>query len=104
MTQATPLDLLAKPATTCSMARFHRPAPLRFVWHHIQPKQAGGKTETGNLTQVCDNCHYSIHRLLYLMATKQTLPKHSKNQYLMAKMGYDRCVEAGTVAKIPNEG
>lgn len=45
-------------------ATHHRPVPLRFVWHHIQPQEAGGQTVQQNLVQLCDSCHYSIHRII----------------------------------------
>jgi len=94
------------PATTCQVTTdtAHRPAVLRHVWHHIQPKEAGGLTEQANLAQVCDSCHYTIHRLMWYMAHGTALPKAHRNQLKIAQQGYDLCVAAGTVNKIPNEG
>ena len=92
------------PATSCSVTRYHYPAPLRFIWHHIQPKEAGGTTTPDNLASLCDSCHYSIHRVLFAMAKNEPLPKAHKKQTAIALAGYQKCVTAGTVGKIPNEG
>ena len=92
-------------ATQCVASGSHSPVPLRFVWHHIQPKEAGGATVATNLIQVCDSCHYSIHRLLWHLARGMPLgpvPRHT--QLIYAQSGYAACLSAGTVDKIPNEG
>ena len=106
------------PATLCQVASAtaHRPTPLRHVWHHIQPQEAGGQTVTVNLAQLCDSCHYTIHRLMYVMRLKFDgkqltaeqqgwLDKPPRQaQLAFAVTGYNACVTAGTVDKIPNEG
>lgn len=100
-------DLTALPhADHCEVAATtaHRPQPLRFVTHHIQPQEAGGPSEPGNYAQLCDSCHYTIHRLMWYMRQGTALPKVHRNQLKLAQEGYDRCVAAGTVSKIPNEG
>jgi len=92
-------------ASTCTASITHDPKPLRFVWHHIQPHEAGGPTTPANLAQVCDSCHYSIHRLLWHLAQGAPpgfIPR--RTQLALARQGYSACVTAGTVAKIPNEG
>jgi hypothetical protein len=94
----------------------HRPVPLRYVWHHEQPESAGGATDDVNLIQLCDSCHYSTHRILYAMRLQYegkplteaqqsylTNPPR-KAQLAFAQKGFDLCVAAGTVDKIPNEG
>jgi hypothetical protein len=103
-------------ATSCQASATHSPVPLRYVWHHVQPQEAGGATVAANLAQCCDSCHYSIHRLLWVMAQiAQQKPVTDvqrydithpprKGQLKLASQGYDACVAAGTVAKIPNEG
>jgi hypothetical protein len=106
------------PATLCEVASVasHRPTPLRFVWHHCQPETAGGATDNTNLIQVCDSCHYSIHRILYALA-QQYLGKPittvqqgyitnppRKTELAFAQRGLQACIAAGTVDKIPNEG
>lgn len=92
-------------ASMCSAAIFHDPKPLRFVWHHVQPHEAGGPTIAANLIQVCDSCHYSIHRLLWHLAQGAPIgPVPRKAQLALAQSGYNACVIAGTVAQIPNEG
>ncbi len=53
------------PATMCVASGSHDPTPLRHVWHHVQPHEAGGPTVSSNLASLCDSCHYSIHRLLW---------------------------------------
>lgn len=92
-------------ATECEGSGSHRPQPLRFVWHHIQPHECGGPTEPGNLVQLCDSCHYSVHRLLWHMARGLPLgPVPRRAQLDLARTGYLRCIAAGTISKIPNEG
>ena len=106
------------PATTCEVSPVsaHRPTPLRFVWHHAQPEAAGGATDDTNLIQLCDNCHYSVHRILYAMKLQylnQPLTAAQQGyisnpprwqQRVFALKGLDACIAAGTVSKIPNEG
>ncbi len=104
------------PATKCVASATHSPTPLRYVWHHVQPQEAGGQTVPANLAELCDSCHYTIHRILWVMAQIAlgkpvtdvqrgyiTRPPR-KAQLSLATAGYDACVAAGTVAKIPNEG
>lgn len=112
------LTVAGKPATSCEVCAVasHRPTPLRFVWHHEQPESAGGATDDVNLIPLCDSCHYSVHRILFalklqylgqpLTAAQQgylTNPPR-KSQLAFAQKGFDLCVAAGTVDKIPNEG
>lgn len=104
------------PATLCVISKAHTPEPLRFVWHHVQPQEAGGLTTLSNLRQVCDSCHYSVHRLLYALrcqnlgialtpAQEEELASPPRvKQLKMAEVGFAACVAAGTVAQIPNEG
>ncbi len=90
-------------ATHCSIG-FHRPKPMRFIYHHIQPKVAGGLTTPNNLIALCDSCHYSIHILLWHLAQKTPpLVKGSRKQRRIAKLGYEACIAAGTVTLIPKE-
>jgi hypothetical protein len=103
-------------ATMCVASKAHSPGPLRFVWHHLQPLEAGGQTVAENLIEICDSCHYSIHRLLWylrlvaegtaLSPVQAAVLAHPprKQQLAFATTGYDACVAAGTVAQIPNEG
>lgn len=92
-------------ATRCTASGSHNPVPLRFVWHHVQPVEAGGQTVPGNLIEICDSCHYSIHRLLWNLAQGLPLgPVPRAAQLGYAKQGLAACVAAGTVTQIPNEG
>ncbi len=102
-------------ADHCGISASHSPQPLRFVWHHVQPAECGGKTEAGNLVQTCDSCHYTVHRLLWYLRlqageainldelhTLRHPPRRS--QLEVALRGFSACTAAGTVAQIPNEG
>lgn len=97
-------------ATQCEAANDHRPTPLRFVWHHILPETCGGRSTLSNLVQVCDNCHVAIHELLYLLKLndgdqQQAWGRHGgRGQRSYALQGWELAVQAGTAAKIPNEG
>lgn len=93
-------------ATRCEAYGSHRPQPLRFVWHHVLPEACGGKAEPGNLAQVCDSCHYSIHILLWLLARGglgDGTIRGTKGQRAIAQAGYDKAVAAGSAGKIPKE-
>ena len=92
-------------ADHCQISKTHRPEPLRFVWHHIWPKETGGPTTRENLASLCDSCHYSVHRLLWHLARGEPLgivPRRA--QLELARQGYVACQRAGTVDRIPNEG
>jgi hypothetical protein len=92
-------------AVKCEASTYHSPTPLRFVWHHVQPHEAGGLTVAANLVQLCDSCHYSVHRLMWQLAqgqAPQAAPRRA--QLLLATKGYTLALNAGTVDKIPNEG
>ena len=103
-------------ASHCEASGTHSPVPLRYVWHHVQPHDAGGLTEASNLVQVCDSCHYTIHRLMWiyrLIALRDDTTEAQREmithpprraQLVLAGKGYDACRLAGTIAQIPNEG
>jgi hypothetical protein len=102
-------DLLEVPglgkATACVASGSHDPVPLRFVWHHVQPQEAGGQTVPANLIEICDSCHYTIHRLLWNLAhglPNLVVPRAAQRRF--AQVGFAACQAAGTVALIPNEG
>jgi hypothetical protein len=83
----------------------HHPVATRYIVHHIQPQVAGGESVPANQTVLCDNCHYTVHMLLWAMA--KGIPPRAKGtraQRKLARAGYDACVLAGTTHKIPNEG
>lgn len=91
-------------AAGCVVGR-HRPKPLRYVLHHVQPKVCGGLTTPANTEQVCDSCHASVHVLLWHLAQGTPPPaRGTRVQRKLARRGYQACVVAGTVDKIPNEG
>lgn len=95
-----------KPPSECAAARWtHHPVATRYVVHHLQPQVCGGLSVPENEITVCDNCHMTIHMLLYALA-KGVPPraKGTRRQRALAQQGYDACVLAGTVHKIPNEG
>lgn len=116
MSAALEIPGFPKP-TSCMVSPRHVPTAVRFVLHHIQPQEAGGPTVEANLANLCDNCHYTVHRILFVMACQYlnkpipadyqsdllTKPPR-KAQLTLAKQGFDACVAAGTVDKIPNEG
>lgn len=78
---------------------------LRFVWHHILPQVCGGKSEAANLAELCDNCHYAVHEVLWGLAHGAPPSREATTvQFQLAKVGYDLAVAAGTQGKIPREG
>lgn len=93
-------------------ASTHRPRPIRYVWHHVLPQACGGKTAKDNLASLCDNCHYAVHSMMWLLAhhngQTETIIGWSRlgtaPQRELAMRGYQGAVAAGTVNKIPNEG
>ena len=75
-------------AGRCQLSRQAGPhPPVRFIWHHILPQACGGKSERANLAELCDNCHMSIHAVLWWLAHPDTAAQ-----------------AAGTAGKIPKEG
>lgn len=96
--------------TRCQLARtFHRPRPLRYVAHHIQPKACGGPSVPANLAPLCDNCHYTVHAIMRVLRDGGGNPgavrrMGNRRQRALAFEGYRRCLDAGTVALIPDEG
>lgn len=106
MTAFTYIEGLGK-ASVCAVSKSHRPAPMRYVWHHIQPQTCGGLTIPSNLVALCDNCHYAVHVLLHQLKINGKVtpaPTNSRKRVVLASQGYLLCVAAGTVDKIPNEG
>ena len=80
---------------------------MRYVWHHILPEIAGGRTTRSNLVSLCDSCHYAVHVLLYQLKLHGAVTPDSRNnrkRVALARQGYMLAVTAGTVDKIPNEG
>jgi hypothetical protein len=98
------LEFDGVPASHCVIAAGrHRPVPARHIWHHILPQVCGGKTERSNLVQLCDNCHYSIHRWMWCLQNGGLPKRVNKRQLALAQAGYDQAVAAGTADKIPKE-
>ena len=99
-----PVDLMG-PANRCVIARYHRPKPLRYVWHHVLPEACGGKTEPDNLASLCDSCHYSVHIILWNLASGIPAGNQggTKAQLALARRGFTEAVLAGTAHKIPKE-
>jgi hypothetical protein len=92
-------------ATRCELSRQAGPHPPgRFIWHHILPQACGGKTERANLAELCDNCHYAVHAVLWWLAHPDTAqPGATRRQRRVAQQGYAAAQAAGTAAKIPKE-
>lgn len=96
-------------ATHCSAARRHNPTPVRFVWHHILPQEAGGQTISANLVSLCDTCHYLIHDLLWVLVrdggSKIGWGRHGGAVHRdLAWRGYQAALAAGVLNRIPHEG
>lgn len=94
-------------ASTCAASRSHRPAPMRYVWHHILPQACGGISIPVNLVQLCDNCHYAVHVLLHQLKLHGVVtpsPLNNRKRIALAKQGYSMALLTGTVDKIPDEG
>lgn len=88
----------------CVGASHHAPKPIRLNWHHVLPKVCGGPTVPDNLIGLCDNCHISIHVLMWQMAHGVVIKKwlHPLAQLYYATRGYDEAVAMGTQLKLPN--
>lgn len=77
---------------------------LRFVWHHILPQVCGGKSTTSNLAELCDNCHYAVHAIMYALSRGAAPDKRATEaQFTLANAGFQLAVQAGTAGKIPKE-
>jgi hypothetical protein len=76
----------------------------RFVWHHVLPQACGGLTVPANLAQLCDNDHYAVHDLMWLLAQGGTPAKpYTRAQLALATRGWQEAVAAGTAGKMPKE-
>lgn len=53
------------PPLRCTNWIEHHPTPARIIWHHTVPLSCGGLTNLENCVGVCDNCHISLHRILW---------------------------------------
>jgi len=104
MTGRTELPGVGK-ATTCEAAAYHRPKPLRYVWHHVLPEACDGPTTPANLVSLCDGCHYSCHVLMWWLANGGLPPglKGTRKQLAIAFDGYTQAQDNGTIGKIPKE-
>lgn len=94
-------------ADHCVISNFHRPIPMRFIFHHVLPQVCGGKTVPENLVQLCDNDHYAVHVLLSELKITGTIKPHTRNnakRVALAEQGYAAAQAAGTVNRIPDEG
>lgn len=96
-------------ATHCTAVKTHAPVPLRYVWHHVLPEAAGGKTNHDNCIPICDNCHYGVHALMYDMAQhdghlSMHLHEAGTPRYRIARQGYEAAKAADVLDRIPNEG
>jgi hypothetical protein len=95
-------------ATSCYITKYHNPVPLRFVWHHILPLACGGKTEAGNVVNICDSCHFAVHELMTDLKDNNgqftiARPLQNRKRAALARQGYKRAVTAGTLDKMPNQ-
>jgi hypothetical protein len=92
-------------ATRCQLgAQDPHHVALRYIWHHILPQVCGGKSTKSNLAELCDNCHYAVHRLMWDLAHGITPPREATGeQFTLANTGYQLAVQAGTAGKIPKE-
>jgi 5-methylcytosine-specific restriction endonuclease McrA len=51
-------------AVHCPCVKYHSPAPAYLQRHHILPLSWGGKTELGNLVEICGTTHDAVHDIL----------------------------------------
>ena len=98
-------ELAGVRATRCQFGdQEHQHTALRFVWHHILPQVCGGKTEKSNLAELCDNCHYAVHNVMYALSRGAAPAKAAtQEQFMLAQTGYQLAVQAGTQNLIPKE-
>lgn len=95
-------------ASMCECSDYHSPVPLRFVWHHILPLACGGRSTADNLIQVCDSCHYAIHRMMSdMVANNGELVEFKRfartKRAAVAEQGYLLAKVMGTLTDMPKE-
>jgi hypothetical protein len=92
-------------ATSCQLAKSHRPVPLRYVWHHVLPQVCGGATTPANLASVCDSEHFAVHILMWYLANGgiPASVKGTRAELALATVGYQQAVALGVAGKIPKE-
>ncbi len=57
----------------CLCVSEHRPQPLEYVIHHIEPVGMGGPDAPENRVWLCDNAHRNVHELLRAMLREDRL-------------------------------
>lgn len=55
----------------------------------------GGQTEPSNLVTVCPTGHYNIHAAMAAIIFNKPIPKVTREELRLAKLGYQRWVDAG---------
>lgn len=87
----------------CRCVSEHRPQPLEYVIHHLDPVGMGGPDVPENRVWLCDNAHRNVHELLRAMLREDRLiplsvfsevytVAVSRYAYSVAAEGYRRVV------------
>lgn len=76
---------------------YHRPRPLRLVFHHIQPLGMGGADRPSNRVLTCDTGHYNMHRLQADLIRNGVMRyrRGTTRERVLADRGYTEWTEAG---------
>lgn len=72
---------------SCTVHGYHWPRPARTVRHHKHPVEYGGPTTPANLVNVCDTGHYNIHAWIEAALRGKPLPKVTKRELEIARVG-----------------
>src|SRR5262245_23541584 len=84
----------------CEVHRYHAPAPLALVVHHVLPRAMGGPDTVDNEVVVCDTGHRNIHRILGVLIRGAVMPRPylasgHRGELEVARRGFEAWVGAG---------
>jgi hypothetical protein len=71
-------DTLVDPNARCANPTLHRPAPLIYELHHVQPESWGG--HDGPKVLLCSSCHHGVHITLDLYVKLGRKPTRGEMQ------------------------
>lgn len=86
---------MPRPVDTCKVHGWHRPGVITVHHHHVQPEAMGGPTAPANMVVVCPTGHYNIHAALAALVFGHPIPKVTREELRLAKLGYQRWLDAG---------
>lgn len=80
---------------TCEIHGVHRPGVVTVNHHHILPLGMGGPDTKDNQVVICPTGHANVHAAMAALVFSKPMPKVARNELKLAKMGYQKWIDAG---------